>query len=302
MASAAAGPAASPVLYECSDGVALITLNMPERMNPWGVLAEPWFDALDRAATDPACRVIVVTGTGRAWCAGADIAALPGAKKDGGKQAAPKLSADVLSKLREGILLDQKGRWTNHAQQIPKPVIACINGAVAGGGFSQMMHCDIRFAIAGVPFTSAFAKRGLIAEMGVNVTLVKAVGMGTAMDLMLSSRKFYSEEAQQLGILQRVFPTKEELLKSTMAYARDIAENVPPSSLAVIKQQLLRGATQPMMEAMRESNQLMLTSFTVPEHKEGVQSFLQKRKPNFPPYSESNPLVVHMNKIQASKL
>merc|ERR1712032_778907 len=121
------------------------------------------------------------------------------------------------------------------------------------------------------------------------------------MDILISGRKFYADEAFQLGIVQRVFP-KDEALAMTLEYAREVAQNVPPSSMAVIKQQLLSNQDMPMMDVMKESNRLMLRSFTVPEHREGVRSFLERRKPSFPPYDERNPLVSLMKEIQSSKL
>lgn len=303
-----------PVEYSCGDGVALLTLNRPGNMNTWtNEMSEAWLDAYDRAAADPACRVIVVTAKGHAWCAGADVAKLPGSNKnkprpqaaDGAAPPKPPSTQPPPSPedpRKTGRLPDSKGRETNHAQTIPKPVIACIQGGVAGGGFAQMMNCDIRFAGAGVSMTTAFARRGLIAEHGVSRTLSNVIGMGNAMDVVLSGRKFDAEEAMRLGIVQRVFP-KKALLEETMAYARDIAANVPPASLAVLKQQLLRHHSMPMEQVMVESNRLMLESFRHPEHREGVRSYLEKRKPSFPAYDPNNGLVALMREItQNSKL
>uniref|UniRef100_A0A7S2J9Q0 Enoyl-CoA hydratase n=1 Tax=Alexandrium andersonii TaxID=327968 RepID=A0A7S2J9Q0_9DINO len=288
-----------PVLYECRDGVALITLNRPERMNGWnGELGEAWFDAYDRAAADPECRVIVVVGSGRAWCAGADMGMLSDLSGSGGIKSSSKTQEDPVV---TGRVVDSKGRWINHAQTIPKPVIACINGAVGGGGFSQAMSCDVRFAAETANFSSAFARRGLIAEWGVSWTLPNAVGTGNAMDVLLSARKFTGEEALRLGVVQRVFP-KAELLEATLAYARDIARNVPPTSLAVIKQQVLRHPRMPTHEALLETNRLMVQSTKQPNFKEGVQSYVQKRAPNFPSYDPSDRLVTMMKEMQQSKL
>jgi len=296
------------VLYHCSDGVALLTLNRPGNLNAWtDEMSHAWLDAYDKAAADPECRVIVVTAHGRAWCAGANIPALPGAQSKKQSPSQPQTSKQTQAKAPPShndpyLLLDRHGRHTMHAMTIPKPIIACIQGSVAGGGFSQMMLCDIRFAAEGVNFTTAFSRRGLIAEMGVSQMLPRVIGMGSAMDLMLSGRKFSSDEAFSLGLVQAVFPT-ERLLESVMTYARDMANNVPPSSLAVIKEQLLRDQSSPATQVLKESNQLMLASFRTKEHAEGVQSFLQKRSPTFPPYDSDNILVRKMRTIQeTSKL
>lgn len=280
------------VLYECSDGVALLTLNKPERLNAWSnQLAEAWFDAYDRAAADPQCRVIVVTGAGRAFCAGADMDDLSGKNK---VQVVPgeaeKAKQRHLEAMKTGVLVDSKGRWFYHAQTIPKPIIAAVNGAVAGGGFSQMMFCDIRFAAEGAAFSSAFGRRGLIAEFGISKALPLAIGTGNAMDVMLSGRKFRADEALQLGIVQRIMPPAE-LLPATMAYARDVATNMPPPSMAVIKQMLLRHPMMPMEAVIKETNRLMLLSLTLPEFREGVKSFMQKRTPSHVPYDDKHPLV-----------
>jgi len=200
-----------------------------------------------------------------------------------------------------GKMMDSKGRWSNHAQTLAKPVIACINGAVGGVGFSQAMSCDIRFAAAGANFSTAFARRGLIAEWGISWTLPNAVGTGAAMDVLLSARKFSAEEALQLGIVQRVFP-KEQLLEATLEYARDIARNVPPTSLAVIKQQVLRHPRMPPHEALLESNRLMVQSTKLPNFKEGVESYVKKRAPSFPAYNPDDRLVTLMKEMQQSKL
>jgi len=290
-----------PVLYECRDGVALITVNRPERMNGWtGEVGEAWFDAYDRAVADAECRVIVVVGSGRAWCAGADMQMLQGLSSTGGIKGDGKTSPEA-SPAATGRVVDSKGRWINHAQTLSKPVIACINGAVGGGGFSQAMSCDIRFAAAGVNFSSAFARRGLIAEWGLSWTLPNAIGTGAAMDVLLSARKFTAEEALQMGIVQRVLP-RERLLEETLAYARDIARSVPPTSLAVIKQQVLRHPRMPAQEALAESNRLMIQSTKQPNFKEGVQSYVQKRAPNFSAYDPGDALVGMMGEMQRSKL
>uniref|UniRef100_A0A7S4V0H0 Enoyl-CoA hydratase n=1 Tax=Alexandrium monilatum TaxID=311494 RepID=A0A7S4V0H0_9DINO len=290
-----------PVLYECRDGVALITLNRPERMNGWnGELGEAWLDAYDQAVADAECRVIVVVGSGRAWCAGADMGMLQGLSSAGGikREGSSSREADPVV---TGKVVDSKGRWINHAQTLPKPVIACINGAVGGGGFSQAMSCDVRFAASDVNFSSAFARRGLIAEWGISWTLPNAIGTGAAMDVLLSARKFTSEEALQMGIVQRIYP-KEKLLEETLAYARDVARNVPPASLAVIKQQVLRHPRMPVHEALTETNRLMVQSTKLPNFREGVQSYVGKRAPNFPAFDPSDKLVTLMGEMQRSKL
>lgn len=256
------------VLYEVRDGVAVITLNRPERLNAWNPdIHQGYFDSLDRAGADPDVRVVVVTGAGRGFCAGADMDVLQGIQSassgDGG---------------------EPDPRHHYHAMTIPKPVIAAVNGACAGLGFVHALACDLRFAAEGAKFTTAFSRRGLIAEHGCSWTLPRLVGQAVALDLMLSGRVFLAEEAAELGVVNKVFPA-ESLLDETMAYAADLAQNVSPTSMAVMKQQIYTHPLMPIDEAVAESNQLMRESLRRSDFKEGVASFLEKRPPAFAPYS-----------------
>jgi len=259
------------VLYEVRDGVAIITFNRPERLNAWSAdLHDGYFTALDRAADDPEVRVIVVTGAGRGWCAGADMDMLQSIVASGGLQADDEPAPD-------------RTEWRHtHAMTIPKPVIAAINGACAGLGFVHALACDIRFAAAGAKFTVAFGRRGLIGEWGMSWTLPRLVGQGVALDLMLSSRVFLAEEAAQLGIVNRVCPP-ESLLDEVLAYASDLVTNVSPMSMAVMKQQVYTHPQMPIDDALDESIRLMEESLRRADFREGVASFVEKRPPNFRP-------------------
>ena len=261
------------VLYEVRDRIATITFNRPDRLNAWSPdLHQCYFESLDRAAADPDVRVIVVTGAGRGWCAGADMDVLQGlGRRDG----TPGESAPA----------DSVKEWPHtHAMTIPKPVIAAINGACAGLGFVHALACDIRFAATGAKFTVAFGRRGLIGEHGLSWTLPRLVGQAVALDLMMSSRVFLAEEAAELGVVNRVIPGKD-LMQVTMDYARDLATNVSPTSMAVMKQQVYTHPSMPIGEALAESNELMRASLRRPDFKEGVASFVEKRRPDFAPYT-----------------
>ena len=183
----------SPVLFELRDsGVAVVTLNRPERMNAWGGgLAAAFYRCIDRAEADPDVRVIVLTGNGRAFCAGADMG---GADTIGGATIAG--DTDVTKLVGE--------RHPHFVTGLRKPVIAAINGACAGIGLTQALMCDVRFAAAGAKFTTAFARRGLIAEYGISWILPRVVGWGAALDLLLTGRTFYAEEAKELGLVKEV--------------------------------------------------------------------------------------------------
>ncbi len=260
------------VLYEVRDRVAVITLNRPDRLNAWSPdLHRGYFTSLDRAAADPEVRVIVVTGAGRGFCAGADMDVLQGIGDRGG------LGVDA-----DGA--DEPDWDHTHAMSIPKPVIAAVNGACAGLGFVHALACDIRFAAAGAKFTVAFSRRGLIGEHGMSWTLPRIVGPAVALDLMMSGRVFLAEEALELGVVNRVLPA-DSLLDETLAYANDLATHASPTSMAVMKRQVYSHPDMPLENALAESVQLMRESLGRPDFKEGVASFVEKREPDFAPYT-----------------
>jgi enoyl-CoA hydratase/carnithine racemase len=265
----------SPVLYEARDtGVAVVTLNRPERLNAWGGgLAAEFYRCMDRADTDPAVRVIVVTGSGRAFCAGADMGDLDtigGASESTG-------DTDVSQLVGE--------RQPHFVTGLRKPVIAAINGACAGIGLTQALMCDVRFAAAGAKFTTAFSRRGLIAEYGISWILPRVVGLSAALDLLLSGRTFYAEEAAELGLVKEVV-APDELMARTLAYADDMAINCAPSSLAVIKRQVYGDALHDLVDASVDAEKLMYESMRRPDFIEGITAFFEKRQPNFPPHEE----------------
>lgn len=253
------------VLYDVTDGVATLTLNRPDRNNAWtGALATRYFDLLDRAASDDDVRVIVVTGAGKSFCPGADMNVLQGidSGEGGGGEADERLQS--------------------FTQEIPKPVICAINGACAGIGLAQTLMMDIRFAAAGAKFTTAFVRRGLIAEHGTSWMLSRLIGPSKALDLLLSGRVFLAEEALELGMVNKVFP-REELMDRTYEYARDLAVYCSPKSMATMKAQVYRHLHLDENDAIKEANRLMVRSFGFPDFKEGVQSFVEKREPAFEP-------------------
>ncbi len=256
----------APVLYDEDDGVAIITLNRPERLNSWtGELGSGYFDALDRAAASTEARSIVVTGAGRGFCSGADMDMLQGIGGGAGGDR-PRL----------------RDERHDYALTIPKPVVAAINGACAGLGFVHAMMCDIRFAAEGAKFTSAFARRGLIAEHGVSYMLPRVVGPSNALDILMSGRVFLAEEAKEMGVVSRVY-APEELLDATISYARDLGTYSAPWSMAQMKRQVWGQLDMDRTSGLEESNALMAQSLKRPDFKEGVQSFVERRDPNFEP-------------------
>jgi enoyl-CoA hydratase/carnithine racemase len=257
------------VLSESRGAVRLLTLNRPDRLNAWtGALEQRYFALLDEAEADPDVRVIVVTGAGKGFCAGADMDMLQGIGEAGGATGAPA-----------------KHYPPYYATTLNKPVIAAINGACAGIGLVHAMMCDIRFAASGAKFTTAFARRGLIAEHGVSWVLPRLIGPAKAMDVLLSGRVFLAEEAEDLGMVNKVF-APEELLDETIAYAKDLAANSSPSSMAVMKRQVWTALTQSLPEATREADRQMARSLREADFKEGVASFVEKRPPAFNPVQD----------------
>jgi enoyl-CoA hydratase/carnithine racemase len=161
-----------------------------------------------------------------------------------------------------------------------KPVIAAINGPVAGIGLVMVLYADIRFAADNAVFTTSFAQRGLVAEHGMSWLLPKLVGQANALDLLLSSRKIRAEEALRMGLVNQTF-AQETFRENVLAYARILADTVSPRSVAVMKAQVWKANFQDFNEALAVADEEMKTSLAGPEFKEGVAHFLEKRAPRF---------------------
>jgi enoyl-CoA hydratase/carnithine racemase len=254
----------SLVLYEVDDdGVATVTLNRPERRNAWSLPMERrYYAVLDEARTDPAVRVIVITGAGRSFCPGMDVERLE-------RNAEPGSSLN----------LHERVPMYRH-RLMPKPMIAAINGACAGIGLVQALICDVRFAARGARMTTAFTRRGLAAEYNLAYVLPRVVGLENALDLLLSGRTFDADEAKALGLLSRVVEP-ESLLDEARAYARDIARNCSPRAMAVVRHQVYGDLDRVFVGALRRSYAAMEFFAGSPDFQEGVASFVQKRAPRF---------------------
>jgi enoyl-CoA hydratase/carnithine racemase len=264
------------VLYEVTDGVALVTLNRPDRLNAWtSRMARDYRVALSGADADPEVRVIVVTGAGRGFCAGADLRGLEGMAETGdyGEVPAGRAEAEVAD--------------FSHPHTFPlglrKPVIAAVNGPAAGVGFVLMCFTDIRFAAADAKITTSFARLGLPAEHGVSWLLSRMVGTSVAADLLYSSRVVLGEEAAQLGLVNKALP-REELLDHTLDYARRMASETSPRALAVIKRQLWGELLSNDLDAAATSAvKTMVDMIAEPDFAEGFAAFQEKRPSRFQP-------------------
>ncbi|MBU8818438.1 enoyl-CoA hydratase [Mycolicibacterium goodii] len=264
------------VRYEVNDaGVAVITLNRPERLNSWGAdISAGIYAKFDRAEADPTVRVIVLTGTGRGFCAGAHMGEMASLGES--------ISGDTdVSKI-------VGERHPHFFTTLRKPVIAAINGACVGIGLTHALMCDVRFASAGAKFATAFPRRGLIGEYGITWILPRLAGWGAAADLLLSGRTFLAEEAFQLGLVKEVVEP-ENLLTRALQYAEDLARNCSPTSMAVIKRQLYGDATDAVTDVSDRAVTLMHESMVRPDLLEGITAFFEKRPPNFPPLAASRP-------------
>lgn len=259
------------VLYETTPaGVAVLTLNRPDRLNTWGGdIATAYYSGLDRAEAEPAVRVIVLTGRGKAFCAGANLGSTASVGESLSKPDQPNLSELVGE------------RQPYHLTTLSKPVIAAINGSCVGIGLTQALMCDVRFAAAGAKFAASFARRGLIAEYGVSWILPRLTGWAVALDLLLSGRTFLAEEAADLGLVKDVV-APERLMDRALEYAEDIARNCSPASMAVIKRQAYGDAMRGVVEASAQAEILLQESLQRRDVIEGITSFLEKRPPDFP--------------------
>ncbi|HYM56311.1 MAG TPA: enoyl-CoA hydratase [Solirubrobacteraceae bacterium] len=256
-----------------SDGVALLTLNRPERLNAWtGEMEQAYFGLLEECAASADVRVIVVTGAGRGFCAGADMQEL---------QAIGNMQP-VGNGALERTPAVHHHRPQTYPLSIPKPILAAINGACAGIGLVQALMCDLRFAAEGAKLTTAFARRGLIAEHGISWILPRLVGPARALDLLLSGRVVLAEEARAVGLVNRTLPP-ERLLEATLDYARELVVNCSPTSMATMKRQVYSDLESGLSDTLAEANRLMLESFTAPDFAEGVTSFIERRDPRFAP-------------------
>lgn len=262
------------ILYEVSEKIATITFNRPDRMNAWTPIMERDVrHAMELAAADDNVRVIVLTGAGRAFCAGADMDALKGLDPDDVKRAANLPAFDM----------NRRPDWQTrygYYPSIPKPIIGMLNGATAGIGLVHALYCDLRFAADNTVFTTAFSRRGLIAEHGISWMLPRIVGHANALDLLMSARRVSSEEALRIGLVNRLYPP-DQLREQTYSYARDLVDNVSPSAIAVIKRQLYDTPFQTLAEATIDANREMVVALRGSDFREGVASFIEKRPPRF---------------------
>lgn len=267
------------ILYGVENGVATVTLNRPDKLNAWTRQMERDVrDAMSEAANDDGVRAVVLTGAGRGFCAGADMSLLAAV---GDEDPDARANASLSGPIDGGLDLprDYSLKYT-YFPTVPKPIIGAINGPCAGLGLVMALYTDVRFAAESAVFTTAFARRGLIAEHGISWLLPRLVGQAAALDLMLSARKVDAAEALRMGLVNRVCPDND-LMDTVRAYAEDLAANVSPRSMAIMKRQLYTTPFQSLEQAVEDGNREMLLSFDSEDFKEGVAHFIEKRPAQF---------------------
>ena len=262
------------ILYAVEDGVAKVTLNRPDKLNAFTPrMNEEVRSAMRAAVDDDAVRVIVLTGAGRGFCAGADMGTLQTIHSDAARTT-PSPNPFERS-------ADAGFHWPNsYFPSVRKPIVAAINGACAGLGFVYALYADIRFASDSAVFTTSFSRRGLVAEHGVSWLLPRLVGIGRAADLLYSARRVSAAEAAAMGLVNRVIPHAEFEAEVT-AYARMLAKEVSPRSLREMKREIWAAQFQTLDQAIKQANADMGASFESEDFKEGLAHFVEKRAANF---------------------
>ena len=266
------------ITYDVSNGIALITLNRPQRLNAFThEMGDEIIAAFDASDSDDDVRVVIVTGEGKGFCAGADLSM--GAE-----------TFNLIEQAREtGEIDDSDPRWRDTGGVVNlriwnslKPVIGAINGASVGIGATMILPMDIRIASMNAKFAYPFAKRGIVWDGCASWVLPRVVGISTAMDWGLTGRTFPAQEAFECGLVSRVVPA-EDLMAEAMKKAREIADKAAPVSASIMRRMAWRmlGASNPM-EAHRVETKGILHAGMGPDAKEGVMSFLEKRDPEFP--------------------
>ena len=263
--------------YRVEDGIATITLARPHRMNAWtGRMHTEYRHGLARANADATVRAIVVTGEGRAFCVGADAEALSGHVARGGYDSG---TDDSIARPGYGVRPEFDATFAYHFG-LDKPVIAAINGPAAGVGLVLACYADLRFAATGVNLSTAHGKLNLPAEYGLSWLLPRLIGLTRANELLLSSRKFTTDEALELGLVNAVLPG-DELLPHTYEYVADLVHTVAPESLRATRRQIYTDLHRDAAASVAESERLVEEMMRDPDFAEGVSAFREKRAPRW---------------------
>ncbi len=255
------------ILYEIADEIATVTLNRPSKLNAYTpTMGNELVDAMSKADADDAVRVIILTGTGRAFCAGADI---------GG------FAQDIKTRDSGGSTQRDSRIWTypNVMQSLSKPTIVAINGFALGIGCTLTLVCDVRIAAEEAKIGLVFPRVGLITELGSTYLLPRLVGTSNAAEIMLTGRPFTAQECHRMGLVSHVVPGDKLMLK-----AHEIAGEMlqcSPTSLALTRRALYAGMEGTIENALQFESLAIERCYQSAEHKEYVSAFMEKRKPDF---------------------
>ena len=256
------------LIYEAKDNVATLTLNRPERMNALGgTLREDFSAALTQAIDDPEVRVIVITGAGKAFCAGGDVKAMQEAKEQ--KRERPLMERVAPGRDRSVLLM----------RESPKPLIAAVNGAAAGAGMNIALGCDIRLASTTARFSQAFVRRGLHPDWGGTYFLPRIVGMAKAAEMIFTGQIISAAEALRLGIVRSVHEP-EQLLPTTYELAAKIAAG-PPIAIRLARRALYHNADADLKSSLEFETFAQNICFETEDAREGIRAFVEKREPKF---------------------
>jgi 2-(1,2-epoxy-1,2-dihydrophenyl)acetyl-CoA isomerase len=256
------------VLYEVKDGVATLTLNRPERLNALGgTLREDLLAALLRGGEDADVRAIVLTGAGRAFCAGGDVKAMHEAKERGAER--PVL--DKIAPLRDRVILAMR--------DAPQPIIAAVNGPAAGAGMNLALACDIRLASTTATFSQAFVRRGLHPDWGGTYFLPRVVGMARACEMVFTGDPVGADEALRLGLVSALHPP-ETLMAAARALAEKIARG-PSIAIRLAKRALYHNQEVDLRAALEFETFAQNVCFETDDAREGIRAFAEKRAPVF---------------------
>ena len=260
------------ILYDVGDHIATITLNCPERMNSFSdTLLGEWARAIEQAAEDNEVRVVIITGSGRAFCAGANLKAR--AEQD------KVLRPDAPLALRRNALRFTVHRVARALQLLDKPYIAAINGAAVGAGMDMASMADIRIASDQARFSMSYVNVGLIPGDGGAWLLPRLVGLQRALELLWSGDLFGAERALEIGYVSRIVP-HDKLMEEVRGFAGKLAAG-PPVAMQLTKRLAYRGMNTTFMEALEAAQAAMSIAQSTQDSKEGPRAFVEKRPPDF---------------------
>ncbi|GEB32455.1 MULTISPECIES: enoyl-CoA hydratase-related protein [Brevibacillus] len=251
------------ILYEVSEGVAIVTLNRPDKFNAFTeVMHKEIIAALKQAQKDDAVRCILLTGAGRAFNAGQDLSEVSGGDVDFG-----------------GFLRERYNPMILQMHKTEKPIVAAVNGVAAGAGMSVALACDIRLASEKASFVNAFVGIGLVPDSGGCYFLPRIVGIGKALELAMTGEKVSAQEALGIGLVNQVYPA-ESFMEDALAYARKLAA-LPTRAIGLIKRAMYKGLEMGLEETLAYEAYAQEAAGSTADHKEGVAAFMEKRAPRF---------------------